>query len=63
MIGGAPFFMGILEDMLTRHGFSPMYAFSKRVVLETKNDDGTVTKTSDFKYEGFVASVPVRFLL
>lgn len=54
MIGGAPFLMSTLEAALLNKGIRPMYAFSKRVVTETKNFDGTVTKVSTFAHEGFV---------
>lgn len=54
MIGGAPFLMSKLEAELLNRGIRPMYAFSKRVVTETKNFDGTVTKTSTFAHEGFI---------
>jgi len=50
MIGGAPFFMGYLELALLGYGLTPIYAFSKRVILEDK--DGK--KTSIFKHEGFI---------
>lgn len=54
MIGGAPFLMSKLEAELLNRGIRPMYAFSKRIVKETKNFDGTVTKTSTFAHEGFI---------
>ena len=55
MIGGAPFFMGALEAALYRRDLTPLYAFSRREVVENTNPDGTVTKTAVFKHEGFVA--------
>ena len=51
MIGGAPFFMGPLEKALGACDMAPVYAFSKRAVVE---DPETGTKTSVFKHEGFV---------
>ena len=54
MIGGAPFFMSYLEDALKKLDFNPYYAFSKRVVKEKILEDGTVEKTAEFKFEGFV---------
>lgn len=54
MIGGAPFFMSYLEDALKKLDFNPYYAFSKRVVKEKTLEDGTVEKTAEFKFEGFV---------
>lgn len=50
MIGGAPFFMSILETELRRYSVKPLYAFSKRFVLE--EDDGK--KTSVFKHICFI---------
>jgi len=54
MIGGAPFFMSTLEGILIQAGHTPVYAFSKRVSVETQNPDGSVTKTNKFIHEGFV---------
>ena len=54
MLGGAPFLMGTLENKLKEAGLIPLYAFSKRVVVEKMQDDGTVVKVSDFKHMGFV---------
>ena len=50
MIGGAPFFMGALEEALCRADIMPLYAFSRRVAEE--KPDGT--KTSVFRHAGFV---------
>lgn len=52
MIGGAPFFMSILEQTLKQHDYVPLYAFSKRV-SEERLVDGKATKTSVFKHLGF----------
>lgn len=54
MIGGAPFFMRPLEQALLMAGYRPVYAFSRRVVEETIQPDGTVRKTAVFRHEGFV---------
>lgn len=54
MIGGAPFFMAILEDTLNDAAIQPLYAFSKRVSVEEVQADGTVAKKVVFKHEGFV---------
>jgi hypothetical protein len=53
MIGGAPFFMPELQRELSKIG-TPLYAFSKREVVETVNDNGEVLKSSVFKHIGFV---------
>ena len=50
MIGGAPFFMSTLEDVLSDYGIAFLYAFSVRQSVD--NPDGT--KTSVFKHLGFV---------
>ena len=50
MIGGAPFFMGYLEDALRARRITPLYAFSERVVEE--NSEGR--KVSIFKHLGFI---------
>jgi hypothetical protein len=44
MIGGAPFFMGSLEAALLLHGIEPLYAFSKREIIEETLPDGSVRK-------------------
>lgn len=54
MIGGAPFMMSELEGYLKAIGFDPVYAFSKREVQETHNEDGSVTKQMVFRHSGFV---------
>ena len=54
MIGGAPFFMSVLEDALRRMGITPLYAFSKREVIEKNLPSGEVVKTQVFKHLGFV---------
>jgi len=54
MIGGAPFFMSTLERVLKKEGFQPVYAFSKRVVVEEKEENGEVVKKNVFKHQGFV---------
>jgi hypothetical protein len=53
MIGGAPFFMSTLEKVLKENGIQPVYAFSKRVSIETE-ENGKIVKRSVFKFEGFV---------
>lgn len=54
MIGGAPFFMSRLEHVLLEVNITPLYAFSKREVIETTNEDGTVTKQAVFRHLGFI---------
>lgn len=54
MIGGAPYFMPILEKTLREHKYFLMYAFSKRVSTEKVLEDGSVVKVQTFKHIGFV---------
>ena len=54
MIGGAPFFMPVLEGALRREGLLTVYAFSERVSVEETLPDGSVRKTNVFKHVGFV---------
>jgi hypothetical protein len=56
MIGGAGFFLPVLEKALHQRGIIPVHAFSKRESVETRNADGTVSKTNIFKHLGFVES-------
>lgn len=54
MIGGAPWFMSVLEKELLEVGCNPIYAFSQRVSEEVTLPDGTVEKRNVFRHEGFV---------
>ena len=54
LIGGAPFFMGHLEEELRNAFVIPTYAFSKRVATEVTQPDGSVVKTAIFHHIGFV---------
>lgn len=54
MIGGAPYLMGPLEEMLKNEGIQPLYAYSKRVSVETTQPDGSVIKTAKFVHEGYI---------
>jgi len=53
LIGGAPYFMGVLEKELKRHDLKPVYSFSKRVSKEIEKD-GKVEKINVFEHIGFV---------
>lgn len=53
MIGGAPFFMSVLEQALKNKGVVPVYAFSLRRSSDVVLPDGTVKKTSVFVHIGF----------
>lgn len=54
MVGGAPYLMSALEKALKERGIKPLYAFSRREVVEEQLPDGTVKKTQVFKHLGFV---------
>ena len=61
MIGGAPYLMGPLERAITLNNksewlsdISVVYAYSDRVSVETKLDNGTTKKTMMFRHIGFV---------
>lgn len=58
MIGGAAFFMPVLEKALLREGITVCYAFSKRVCEETPLPDGSVEKKYIFKHLGFYEVKP-----
>jgi len=57
MIGGAPFFMSTLEKALKEVGVQPVYAFSRREVVEEPQPDGSVKKGAVFRHLGFVEAV------
>lgn len=58
VIGGAPYFMGSLEQALRRVGVTPLYAFTERVAVEVTNPEtGEVTKTSKFNFAGWIEGV------
>ena len=54
LIGGAPYFMSILEKTLKEHGIQPVYSFSKRIVEEQQDENGNVVKKVVFKHIGFI---------
>lgn len=57
MIGGAPYLMRPLEDALSAREICPVYAFSRREVVEEHAPDGTVQKKVVFRHLGFVAGL------
>jgi hypothetical protein len=54
LIGGAPYLMGALEKALKEAGVKPVYSFTERKSVETKNPDGSTTKTAIFQHVGWV---------
>lgn len=55
MIGGAPYLMGPLCEVLKAVGVQPLFSFTERKSLEKLNPDGSVTKTSVFAHVAWVA--------
>ncbi len=55
LIGGAPYLASALEAALRASGVKPVYAFTARNVIETVNQDGSITKTSVFDHIGWVS--------
>jgi len=54
MIGGAPYLMSALEAALKAVDLQPVYAFTRREVVERAQPDGSVSKTAVFRFAGFV---------
>ena len=54
MIGGAPFFMGALQNALIEMGVKPLFAFSRRESVDQTQEDGSVRKVTVFRHLGFV---------
>lgn len=59
MIGGAPYLMEPLSMELRKHGFVPVFAFSKRESTETI-ENGVCKKSSVFRHAGFIEAVMPR---
>jgi len=57
MIGGALWLMAPLAEELRIRGIEPIFAFSKREVIEELQEDGTVKKTAIFRHDGFVSAI------
>lgn len=55
MVGGFQPLMDVLVPALKRRGMQPVVALSDRVVKETTNPDGQVTKTAVLEHLGFYA--------
>lgn len=56
MIGGAPYFMPVLQRVLMQEGCEVLYAFARRESLDTVSPDGSIHKTSVFRHAGFVSA-------
>ena len=57
MIGGALLLMAPLARRLKARRIKPLFAFTKRVVVERTLEDGTVEKKAIFRHEGFVEAI------
>ena len=55
MIGGAPYLMAPLENVLMKDNRVPVYAFSVRESVEQIQSDGSVVKSNIFRHKGFVS--------
>ena len=56
MIGGAPYFMPMLQRVLVQEGCEVLYAFARRESVDTIAPDGSIHKTSVFRHAGFVSA-------
>lgn len=54
MIGGAPYFMPVLQKRLKDEGIRVLYSFTQRVATEATMRDGTVQKVVAFRHCAFV---------
>ena len=54
LIGGAMWLMPPLIEYLCDNGIKPLYSFSRRVVQEEPQPDGSVKKVSVFRHEQFI---------
>lgn len=60
MIGGAPYFMPVLEKAFLENGITVYYAFSHRLCHEIPLPDGSVKKEMFFKHGGFYVVGPTE---
>jgi len=58
LIGGAPWFMSMLETVLLSFQVQPLYSFSIRESAEKVNPDGSVVKSNVFRHVGFIEVKP-----
>ena len=54
MIGGAPYFMGMLAWRLRLSGITPYYSFSVRRSNEYKDENGDIKKEVTFRHEAWI---------
>ena len=54
MVGGAGYFMPVLERVLLEANIIPLHSFTERKTIEKQNADGTVEKVSIFQHIGWV---------
>jgi len=54
MIGGAPYLMGPMTNVLKGLRLSVLFAFSQRESVEVTQEDGSIKKVAVFRHTGFV---------
>ncbi len=63
MIGGAGYFVSILEDALLWEDIESLHSFTRREVQETRAADGSVVKQSVFRHVGWVSTTNARQIM
>lgn len=54
MVGGAAYFIPVLENELVAVGIKPLHSFTERKSVDKIADDGSVQKVSVFEHIGWV---------
>jgi len=54
MIGGAPYLMGPLTNVLKGLHLDVLFAFTQRESVEVPQEDGSIKKVAVFRHTGFV---------
>ena len=54
MVGGAAYFIPVLENELIAVGIKPIHSFTERKSVDKINDDGSVQKVNVFEHVGWV---------
>lgn len=54
MVGGAAYFIPVLENELVAVGIKPIHSFTERKSVDKINVDGSVQKVSVFEHIGWV---------
>ena len=56
MVAGAPYWLVVLEFYLRLHNITPLHSFSKRVVYDHENTDGSVDSVKTFIHAAWIQS-------